>query len=123
MRFWLAVAAAAAAQAYAFAQITGPRTVPAAALAIMLLAALGAGFFARSRGALAGALSLYAGALIYAVASYVAAPPFEDAPRNALDLVGWTLRLGIAVVPYAVGAALAGLAGAYARRRMLGAWR
>lgn len=123
MRFWLAVAAAASAHAYAFTQLTDPRGVPGVALATMLLAALGAGFFAARRGAVAGVISLYAGALAYAAVSYVAGPPLvEDAPRNVLDLVGWVLRLGFAIIPYAIGAALAGWVGSATRGRVI-AWR
>ena len=122
MRFALAVAAAAVAQGYAFIQLTGPRAGPGVGLAVLLLAALGAGFFAARRGAVAGAVSVYAGVLVYAAVSYVVAPPLEDAPRNVLDLIGWVLRLGFAIIPYAIGAALAGWAGAAARRRVV-AWR
>lgn len=122
MRFWLAVAAAAPAQAYAFIQLTGPRAAPGVGLAVLLLAALGAGFFAARRGALAGAISVYAGALAYAAVSYLTAPPLEDAPRNVLDLVGWVLRLGFAIIPYAIGAALAGWVGSATRGRVI-AWR
>ena len=125
MRFALAVIAAAAAQALAFTVLTGPRGVPLVALAIMLLAALGAGFFAARRGALAGVLSLYAGALIYAAVSFLTFPiPLsdEDAPRSVLDLVGWALRLAFAIVPYAIGAAIAGWTGSALRGRVL-AWR
>jgi hypothetical protein len=122
MRFALAVAAGALVQAYAFTILTGPRGIPFVALLIMLLAALGAGFFAARRGVLAGIASLYAGALIYAGLSYVTGPPVEDAPRNALDVIGWGLRLAFAILPYGIGTALAGWAGSAARGRLL-AWR
>ena len=125
MRFALAVLAAAAAQAYAFTILTGPRGIPSVALVIMLLAALGAGFFAARRGALAGVLSLYGGAVIYAAVSFLTDPvPLaeEDAPRGVLDLVGWAFRLGLAIVPFAIGTALAGWAGTATRGRLL-AWR
>ena len=125
MRFALAVLAAAAAQAYAFTTLTDPRGIPFVALVIMLLAALGAGFFAARRGALAGVLSLYAGAVIYAAVSFLTDPiPLadEDAPRSVPDLVGWAFRLGFAIVPFAIGTALAGWAGTATRGRLL-AWR
>ena len=126
MRFALAVLAAATAQAYAFTILTGPRGIPVVALVIMLLAAIGAGFFAARRGALAGVLSLYAGALIYAVASFLTFPmplsEMEDAPRSVLDLVGWAFRLGFSILPFAIGTALAGWAGSASRGRLI-AWR
>jgi len=122
MRFALAVFAAAAVHAYAFTLLTGPG-ISGVALAVMLLAAFGAGFFAARRGALAGAISHYAGALAYAAVSYLTGPPLvDDAPRNVFDLIGWVLRLGFAIVPYAIGAALAGWAGSASRGRVL-AWR
>jgi len=122
MRFALAVFAAAAVHAYAFTLLTGPG-ISGVALAVMLLAALGAGFFAARRGALAGLLSLYVGALAYAVFSYLAPPhSTEDAPRDLLDVIGWGFRLGFAILPYAIGAALVGWAGSAARGRVL-AWR
>lgn len=121
MRFWLAVLAAAVAQAYAFTILTGAPGASLPALVMMLLGALGAGFFAARRGALAGFLSVYLGALIYAVASYLTASPIADtdAPRTVLDLIGWTLRLGWAIVPFAIAAAIAGWLGAQLRRRLL----
>lgn len=123
MRFTLAVLPAAAVQAYAFMRLTSPNGTSGVALAVMLLAALGAGFFSARRGALAGMASLYAGALIYAALSYFTGPSaIEDAPRNVLDLVGWALRLAFAIVPYAIGAAICGWAGSALRGRVL-AWR
>ena len=123
MRFALAVLAAAAVQAYAFVRLTSPNGTSGVALAVMLLAAFGAGFFAARRGALAGIASLYAGALIYAAVSYVAGPSVvDDAPRNVLDLIGWGLRLAFAILPYAIGAAVAGWAGSALRGRVF-AWR
>jgi hypothetical protein len=121
MRFALAVLGAGAVQSFAFTQLTGPRSVPVLALVTMLLAASGAGFFAARRGALAGLVSLYLGALAYAGASYFAAATVPDAPRDPLDLIGWVVRLGFAIVPYAIGTAVAGWAGTAARRRLL-AW-
>ena len=124
MRFALAVLAGAVAQAYAFTILTGPRAVPAVALTILLVAALGAGFFAARRGALAGLLSLYAGAFAYAAVSYFTAPPMadEDWPRDPFHLAAWSVRLAWAIIPYAIGAAVAGWAGSALRRRVL-AWR
>lgn len=121
MRFALAVLGAGAVQAFALMQLTGPRSVPVLALATMLLAASGAGFFAARRGPLAGVVSLYVGALAYAGASYLTAAAALEAPGQPLDLVGWVLRLGVAIVPYAIGTAVAGWVGTAARRRLL-AW-
>lgn len=123
MRFALAVLAAAGAQAYAFTILTSPRGVSGGALAVMMLAAFGAGFFAARRGAVAGVASLYAGALIYAGIAYLTGPTLvDDAPRTPLDLVGWAIRLAVAIVPYGIGAAITGWAGSAARGRLL-AWR
>jgi hypothetical protein len=88
------------------------------ALAYLLFAAFGAGWFAARRSALAGALSVLLGAVASAIFGFVTAAPAAGA--NALDLIGWALTLVIWASPYAIGGAFAGAAGGWLRARALG---
>jgi hypothetical protein len=117
MRFAIAVVVAAAAQLVVYLQI-GSWVGAAALVAILyvLFAALGAGWFAGHRAALAGALSVFAGAALYGIVSFFG-PAAIGAPLA--DLVGWELRLVLAVIPYAIGGAAAGAAGGWLRGRAL----
>jgi hypothetical protein len=90
------------------------------ALAYLLFAAFGAGWFAAHRSALAGGLSVLLGAEAAAVFQFFTATPLELAGASAVDLLGWALRLSIWVLPYAVGGAFAGAAGGWMRRRAFG---
>ena len=89
------------------------------ALAYLLFAALGAGWFAAHRSALAGGLSVLLGAVAAAIFGFVTATSLALAGANALDLIGWALSLSFWALPYAVGGALAGAAGGWLRRRAL----
>lgn len=90
------------------------------ALAYLLFAAFGAGWFAARRSALAGGLSVLLGAVAAAISGFVTATPLQLAGANALDLLGWALTLSIWALPYAIGGAFAGAAGGWLRRRALG---
>ncbi len=117
MRFWLAVLAAAAAQLFVYVQVgswIGATAI--VAIAYILFAALGAGWFAARRSALAGGLSVIAGAILYGIVSFFG-PAAIGSPVS--DLIGWELRLVLAVLPYAIAGALAGAAGGWLRGRAL----
>ena len=85
------------------------------AIGYLLFSAVGAGWFAIRRSALAGFLSVVVGALVYGVYSLWGQGAGLGA--SAVDLLGWETRLLIAVLPYAVGGAFAGAAGGWLRRR------
>jgi hypothetical protein len=115
VRFWLAVLVAAVVQLAVYLQVgTWIGTAALLAVAYILFASLGAGWFAARRSALAGGLSALLGAALYAVVSF-----FSPAATGmtALDLIGWEARLLLAVLPYvAIGAAAGGLGGALRKR-------
>jgi hypothetical protein len=86
------------------------------ALAYIELAALGAGFFAVRRSALAGAVSVLLGAFLYVIVVTLIQP--------GGDLGAFTfflLRIPIAVFPFIVGGALAGWIGGRLRARAIAA--
>jgi len=85
------------------------------AIAYLLFSAFGAGWFAVRRSALAGLLSVVVGALLYG--AYSLWGTGSGAGSTIVDLVGWESRLILAVIPYAVGGALAGAGGGWLRRR------
>ena len=87
------------------------------AIAYLLFSAFGAGWFAMHRSALAGFLSVVVGALIYGAYSLLVLGAGLGA--SGVDLLGWEARLLIALLPYAVGAAFAGAAGGWLRRRAM----
>jgi len=120
LRFWLAVLVAALADVVVFRQ-TALWVGAGAFLAVayLLFAAFGAGWFAARRSALAGGLSVLLGAAAAAAFLYLTAPPLEVAGADVLALIGWALRLSFWALPYAVGGAFAGAAGGWLRRRAL----
>ena len=81
----------------------------------LLFAALGAGYFAARGSALAGALSVFVGAVAYGLFSYFVPLVVADAGQ----LLDWELRLVVSVIPYAIGGAAAGALGGWLRRRAL----
>jgi hypothetical protein len=89
------------------------------AMAYLLFASFGAGWFAARRSALAGGLSVLLGAEAAAVFQFITATPLELAGASALDLLGWAARLAVWAFPYAVGGAFAGAAGGWLRSRAL----
>jgi hypothetical protein len=88
------------------------------AMTYMVFAAAGAGWFARERPALAGALSVVLGVLLYACVTFFG-PAGIGTP--ATDLVLGILRLVVAYWTFIVTGAVAGALGGAIRRRVLGA--
>jgi len=118
MRFLLAVLAAAVADQVVFLRIADWIGVAAfLALAYLSLASAGAGFFARRRPALAGALAVLAGAALYGVLSYLTASSYVN---DLGSLLQFEFQLLMSVVPYAIAGALFGLLGGRIRAGTLG---
>ncbi len=118
MRFTIAVLVAATAQVLIFLRVGDWLGVAAAlALAYLMAAAAGAGFFAARRGPLAGALSVLLGALAYGVVTYGTRD--AAAVADLWTLLGWEARLVFSVVPYALGGAAAGWLGARLRAAVI----
>jgi hypothetical protein len=118
MRFVLAVLVAAVAQLVVYLQVgTWIGTAALLAIAYIVFASLGAGWFAARRSALAGGLSALLGAALYGVVSFLGPGAIG---MTALDLIGWEMRLLLAVVPYVILGAAAGALGGALRRRALG---
>jgi hypothetical protein len=117
VRFALAVLVSAAAQVFVFLHL-GDWIGAGAILAVMYLAfaAMGAGWFAARRSALAGALSVAAGVAIYASFTFFGPAGIGMLP---LDLVGGILSLILAYVPFIAIGALAGAVGGSLRRRLI----
>jgi hypothetical protein len=117
VRFALAVIVAAALQLVVYLQVgTWIGTAAVLAIVYILFSSLGAGWFAGRRPALAGALSALLGAVFYSVVAFFGPAAIGMSP---LDLIGWQLRLLLAVIPYVVLGALAGAAGGRLRRRAI----
>jgi hypothetical protein len=85
------------------------------AIAYLLLASAGAGFFAGRRGALAGALAVVLGALLSGLVQYW---PRTSYANDLGTLVGFELQLVIALVPYEIGGAIAGHLGGAVRAKL-----
>ncbi len=117
MRFALAVVAAAALDLAVLLRIDQWRGAGALfAIGYLLLASAGAGWFAVRRAALAGGLSVLAGAVLSGLVQYW--------PRARYDndlgvLLGFEVSLVIAFAPYAIGGALAGHTAGLLRGRLL----
>ena len=119
MRFALAVLVAAVAQLVVYLQVgTWIGTTALLAVAYIVFASLGAGWFAARRPALAGGLSALLGAALYGIASFLGP---GATGMTVLDLIGWEARMLLAVIPYVVVGAAAGALGGWLRRRALGA--
>jgi len=117
VRFALAVLVSAVAQTYVFLHL-GDWVGAGAILAVMYLAfaALGAGWFAGRRAALAGALSVAVGVAIYASFTFFGPAGIGMLP---FDLMFGILSLILAYVPFIAIGALAGAVGGSLRRRVL----
>jgi hypothetical protein len=119
VRFALAVLVAALAQIYIFLQL--PNWIGfGAMLAVFYLAftAMGAGWFAARRSALAGALSVVLGVVSYAVITFLGP---AGTGMIALDLVRGVLSLVLAYWPYILVGAAGGAVGGSLRKRIVGA--
>lgn len=86
------------------------------AIGYLLVASAGAGFFAGTRSALAGALAVLLGALLSGVVQYW---PRLGYANDLGVLVGFELQLLVAIVPYAIGGAIAGYLGGTVRLRIV----
>jgi hypothetical protein len=117
MRFGLAVLAAAALDLVVLLRVDQwLGTAALLATSYLLVASAGAGFFAASRGALAGALAVLFGALLSGLVQYW---PRVSYANDLGVLLGFELQLVIALVPYAIGGAIAGYAGGVLRKRAM----
>ena len=117
MRLSLAVAASAFAQLIAYLQFAGSNT-PVIVLPYIVLAMLGAGWFAARRGAVAGAASVVVAAACYALAIYLGP---AGTGMAAGDVAQNVAAVVLTFWPYiAIGAICGALGGAF-RRRVLGA--
>lgn len=115
MRFAVAVLGAGALQVFPYLRLeqwVGAGAV--LAIAYIEFAAFGAGFFARRRSALAGALSVLVGAFLYVVVAALAQPGTDFG-----GFVSFFLRIPIAVFPFILLGAVAGWAGGAVRARAL----
>ena len=86
------------------------------AIAYLLFASAGAGFFAGSRSGLAGALAVIGGVLLSGLMQYW---PRVAYANDLGVLLGFELQLLIAFVPYVIGGAIAGFVGGALRGRAL----
>ena len=119
MRFAIAVVVSAAAQLFVLLRLSDWIGVGAMlAVSYIAFAAMGAGWFAARRGALAGALSVAVGVALYALVTFFGPAGVGMA---ALDLVFGVFRLVIAYWPYIAIGALAGAVGGSLRARVVGA--
>jgi hypothetical protein len=117
MRFALAVLAAAVLDLAVFLRIEQWFGIAALlAIGYIFAASAGAGFFAGRRPALAGALAVLGGALLAGLVQYA---PRATYANDFGVLFGWELQLVTAVIPYAIGGAIAGQLGGVARRRVM----
>ena len=113
MRFALAVIAAGVAQLFLYLI---PGVVALTAILYVVLASLGAGFFARRRGWLAGALSVALGAALYGIVT-LGGP--NASGLTVLDRAQGETALILAILPYAVIGAVEGAIGERFRARVL----
>ena len=113
MRFALAVLAAALIQVVPYLNLARWTGTAAVFVSLyLLLAALGAGFFAGRRPAIAGALSVVGGVTLYGVLAYLTR---GEASVGFDTLLSFEQRLLVEVVPYVLAGALVGAAGGWLR--------
>lgn len=86
------------------------------AIGYLLFSSAGAGFFAGSRAAIAGALAVLCGALLSGLIQYA---PRATYANDLGVLAGFELQLITAFIPYALAGAIAGYAGGRARLRFI----
>jgi hypothetical protein len=117
MRFALAALAAAALDLVVLLRIDQwVGTGALLAISYLVVASAGAGFFAGTRSALAGALAVIGGVLLSGLVQYW--PRFSYA-NDVGVLLGFELQLVVAFVPYAIGGAIAGYVGGAIRGRAI----
>jgi hypothetical protein len=116
VRFALAVLAAGATATPAFFRLADwIGTTAYLALGYLTLVGLGAGFFAGRRSALAGALAVYAGLLLWVLLTLLGG----SRGAGVFDAVAAVGTLALVVVPHAVAAAAAGALGGWLRARVV----
>lgn len=86
------------------------------AIAYLLVASAGAGFFAVTSNARAGALAVIVGSLLSGLVQYW---PRASYANDVGTFIGFELQLLIAFVPYEIGGAIAGYLGGQARFRFV----
>jgi len=86
------------------------------AIGYLLFASAGAGFFARSRSWLAGAVAVIAGVLLSGIVQYW---PRAAYANDLGVLLGFELQLLVAFLPYEIGGAIAGHLGGALRDRAI----
>jgi len=121
MRSALAILAGALVLGVAFLRLTGISS-PQVTMVVVVLAALGTGFFAARRGALAGFLIVYLANVMFVLVNVVQL----GIPQNdggALGFAGRMLIVQLVLLQFAVPAAIAGWLGAQARRRLVQRWQ
>jgi hypothetical protein len=111
VRFALAVLAAGVTQMFLYLI---PGVVVLTALVYVVLASLGAGFLAKRRGWLAGALSVVLGVALYGIVTFVGP---STAGQTAMDRLQGETALIVAIAPYAIIGAVAGAIGEWLRAR------
>lgn len=119
MRFAVAVIGAGIVQVFPYLRLDqwiGSGAV--LAIAYIVFAAFGAGFFADRRAALAGALSVLIGAFVYVVVAGLTQPGGDPGA-----FASFFLRIPIAVFPFILLGALAGGFGGMVRARAMRAAR
>ncbi len=124
MRFWLAALAGGLVLGVAFLRLPG--SSPQVMMAVVVLAALGTGFFAARRGAIAGFLIVYLGNLLFVASNIARYGIGSEDPSGGSNVGGFLVRLLIVqfvLLQFAIPAAIAGWCGSYARRRLVGASR
>jgi len=113
MRFAVAVIGAGIVQIFPYLRLDQWVSVGALlAMAYIVLAAFGAGFFAGRRASLAGALSVLVGAFLYVVVAALLQPGTDLG-----GFVSFFLRIPVAVFPFILLGALAGWLGGAVRAR------
>jgi hypothetical protein len=86
------------------------------AIGYLLVASSGAGFFAGTRSGVAGGLAVVLGSLLSGLVQYW---PRLFYANDLGVLLGFELQLLVALVPYAIGGAIAGYVGGVARDRFV----
>ena len=117
MRLALAVIVSALAQLLVYLRFGGANEgTPVLVLPYIVLATLGAGWFAARRSAVAGALAVAFAAALYAVATFLGPAGIGMA---AADVAGNVLAIVLTFWPYIVIGAISGALGGALRARLL----
>lgn len=121
MRQALAVLAGALVLGAAFLRLPDISS-PQVTMVVVVLAALGTGFFAARRGALAGFLIVYAANVIFVLVNVIQLGIPQD-DGGVWGFAGRVLIVQFVLLQFAIPAAVAGWLGAYGRRRLVQRWR